>query len=154
MDSVSHPQLSRTPGVSVTVKPLHSMNRTPLQNDDSWENDPVWKLLDQSPPATAGPRFVNDTVRAARLAGQGASWWSRIFAPLPLAGLAAATAACVIAVISLQTDTPSTNDGHIAAVNSKAFAEIQEIAETEALLSAVDDLDKFSDMELVSLIGF
>lgn len=129
------------------------MNRTPLQNDDSWENDPVWKLLDQSPPANAGPRFVDDTVRAARLAGQEASWWSRLFAPLPLAGLAAA-AACVIAVISLQNDTPAANDGHIAAVDSNAFAEIQEIAETEALLSAVDDLDKFSDLELVSLIGF
>ena len=130
------------------------MNRTPFQNDDSWENDAVWKLLDQSPPATASPRFVNDTVRAARLAGQGASWWSRIFAPLPLAGLAAATAACVIAVISLQNDTPAANGDRIAAVDSNAYAEIQEIAETEALLSAVDDLDKFSDVELVSLIGF
>jgi hypothetical protein len=130
------------------------MNRTPLPNDDSWENDPVWKLLDQSPPATAGPRFADDTVRAARLAGQAARWWSRLLAPLPLAGLAAATAACVIAVISLQNDTPAANGGHIAAVDSNAFAEIQEIAETEALLSAVDDLDNFSDLELVSLIGF
>jgi hypothetical protein len=66
----------------------------------------------------------------------------------------AAAAACVIAVISLQNDTPAANGTHIAAVDSQAFAEIQEIAETEALLSAVDDLDKFSDMELVSLIGF
>ncbi|MCU0753083.1 MAG: hypothetical protein MUC40_08705 [Akkermansiaceae bacterium] len=72
------------------------MNRTPLQHDDSWENDPVWKLLDQSPPATAGPRFADDAVRAARLAGQGSPWWSRVLAPLPLAGLAAAAAACVI----------------------------------------------------------
>jgi hypothetical protein len=130
------------------------MNRTPLPNNDSWENDPVWKLLDQSPPATAGPRFADDTVRAARLAGQAASWWSRILAPLPLAGLAAAATACVIAVISLQNDTPGTNGGHIAVVDSNSFSEIQEVAETEALLSAVDDLDKFSDMELVSLIGF
>ncbi len=32
--------------------------------------------------------------------------------------------------------------------------QIQEIAETEALLTAVDHLDQFSDVELVSLIGF
>jgi hypothetical protein len=57
----------------------------------------------------------------------------------------------VIAVISLQNHTPPASS---AAAAAKAFAEIQEIAETEALLSAVDDLDKFSDVELVSLIGF
>lgn len=130
------------------------MNRQPLQNDESWENDPVWKLLDQAPPATAGPRFVDDTVRAARLAGQAAPWWKRVFTPAPLAGLAAATAACVIAVISLRNDTPAADGSHGAAVDSNAFAEIQEIAETEILLSATEDLDEFSDMELVSLIGF
>jgi len=129
------------------------MNRTPLQHDESWENDPVWKLLDQSPPATAGPRFADDTLRAARLAGQGSPWWSRMLAPLPLAGLATAAAACVIAVISLQNDTPAAHN-HVAVIDSSAFAEIQEIAETEALLSAVDNLEKFSDVELVSLIGF
>jgi hypothetical protein len=129
------------------------MNRTPLQHDESWENDPVWKLLDQSPPATAGPRFADDAVRAARLAGQGSPWWSRVLAPLPLAGLAAAAAACVIAVLSLQNDTPAAGN-QVAAVDSGAFAEIQEIAETEALLTAVDHLDQFSDVELVSLIGF
>ena len=129
------------------------MNRQPLHNDESWENDPVWKLLDQSPPATAGPRFVDDTVRAARLAGQPASWWKRVFAPAPLAGLAAATAACVIAVISLHNASPDATS-HKALADSSAFAEIQEIAETEILLSAAEDLDEFSDMELVSLIGF
>jgi hypothetical protein len=128
---------------------ISAMNNRPHFSDDSWENDAVWKLLDESPPATAGPRFVDDTVRAARLAGQEAPWWSRILSPAPLAGLAAAAAACVIAVISLQNDTPAGND---PAAN--AFAEIQEIAETEALLSAVENLDHFSDFELVSLIGF
>lgn len=129
------------------------MNRKPLQNDDSWENDAVWKLLEAAPPATAGPRFADDTVRAARLAGQPAPWWNRVFTPAPLAGLAAATAACVIAVISLRNDTPANGD-HSAQSAASAFAEIQEIAETEALLCAVDDLDQFSDMELASLIGF
>ena len=130
------------------------MIRKPLQNDDSWENDPIWKLLDQSPPTTASPSFADHTVRAARLAGQETSWWSRIFAPFPLGGLAAAAAACVIAIVWLQNDTSSETGNQVATANSNAFAEIQEIAETEVLLSAVDDLDQFSDMELVSLIGF
>lgn len=129
------------------------MNRQPHPSDESWENDAVWKLLDQAPAATASPRFADDTVRAARLAGQPAPWWKRLLAPAPLAGLAAATAACVIAVISLRNDTPASNNP-IAAVDSNAFAEIQEIAETETLLCAVDQLDDFSDGELVTLIGF
>jgi hypothetical protein len=33
-------------------------------------------------------------------------------------------------------------------------AEIQDIAETETLIAAVDHLDEFSDTELVTLIGF
>lgn len=129
------------------------MNRQPLQNDESWENDPVWKLLDQAPPATASPRFVNDTVRAARLAGQSAPWWKRLFTPAPLAGLAAATAAVAIAVIGLPGNTPDAASPS-ALADSSGFAEIQEIAETETLISAVDQLDDFSDVELVSLIGF
>jgi hypothetical protein len=129
------------------------MNRKPHNEDASWENDAVWKLLDQAPPATASPRFADDTVRAARLAGQPAPWWKRLLTPAPLAGLAAATAACVIAVISFQNDTPASKN-HIAVVDSAAFAEIQEIAETETLISAVDHLDDFSDVELASLIGF
>jgi hypothetical protein len=59
----------------------------------------------------------------------------------------------VIAVVSFQNDTPASNN-HITVVDSNAFAEIQEIAETETLISAVDQLDDFSDVELVSLIGF
>jgi hypothetical protein len=129
------------------------MNRQPHQSDESWENDAVWKLLDQAPPATASPRFTDDAVRAARLAGQPATWWKRLLAPAPLAGLAAATAAVVITVLSLSRTAPESGFQTVSA-DPAGFSEIQEIAETEALISAVDDLDKFSDVELVSLIGF
>jgi hypothetical protein len=129
------------------------MNRKPLHTDESWENDAVWKLLDQAPPAAASARFADDTVRAARLAGQPAPWWKRIFSPAPLAGLAAATAAMAIAVLSLQNGAPDSGT-RTGLVDSSEFAEIQEIAETETLISAADHLEAFSDMELVSLIGF
>lgn len=130
------------------------MSRIPHQSNESWENDAVWKLLDQAPPATASPRFADDTVRAARLLGQPVSWWKRLLTPAPLAGLAAATAAVVFAVISLSSDPAPNTSSQTAMTDPAGFAEIQEIAETETLISAVDDLDKFSDVELVSLIGF
>jgi hypothetical protein len=129
------------------------MNRQPHQPEESWENDAVWKLLDQTSPVTASPRFADDTVRAARLAGQPAVWWKRLFSPAPLAGLAAATAAVAITVLSL-TNTNSGPGDETVSVDPAGFAEIQEIAEAETLICAVDHLDDFSDVELVSLIGF
>jgi hypothetical protein len=129
------------------------MNRKPLNNDASWENDAVWKLLEQAPPATAGPRFADDVVRAARLMEQPQSWWKRLFSPAPLAGLAAATAALAFAVVQWTSPVPGAGPD-INLVNSARAAEIQEIAETETLLTAVDHLDDFSDTELASLIGF
>jgi hypothetical protein len=129
------------------------MNRKPLHTDESWENDAVWKLLDQVPAATASPRFTDNTVRAARLAGQARPWWQRLFSPAPLAGLATATAALVFAALSLLG--PGSGPGNpTAMLDAKQAAAIQEIAETETLIAAVDHLDDFSDTELVSLIGF
>ena len=129
------------------------MNRNLPPSDDSWESDAVWKLLDQAPPKTAGARFADDTVRAARLAVEIKPWWSRMFSPAPLAGLAAATAALTFAVISL-VGTTSPSGFQTVALNSPQAVAIQDIAETETLIAAVDQLDDFSDNELVSLIGF
>jgi anti-sigma factor RsiW len=129
------------------------MNRKPLHTDNSWENDAVWKLLDQTPPATPGPRFVEDTVRAARLAGQAQPWWQRLLSPAPLTGLAAATAALVFAAVGL-LGPASGPANQTAMLDAKQAAAIQDIAESETLIAAVDHLDDFSDTELVSLIGF
>jgi hypothetical protein len=135
------------------VKPPRTMNRKPLQTDESWENDAVWKLLDQAPPAQAGPRFVDDTVRTARLLGQPQPWWKKLFSPLPLAGLAGATAALVFSASALFGPATS-SENSLSTLDSAQAAEIQDIAETETLIAAVDHLDEFSDTELVSLIGF
>ncbi len=128
------------------------MNRKPLHTDESWENDAVWKLLEQAPPAQASGRFLDDTVRAARLMGQAQPWWKRFFAPLPLAGLAGAAAALVFSISGLFNQQGESIPGPVA---HGAYAEqIQEVAETEALIAAVENLDQFSDRELVTLIGF
>ena len=128
------------------------MNRKPLHTDESWENDAVWKLLEQAPPAQASGRFVDDTVRAARLMGQAQPWWKRLFAPVPLAGLAGATAALVFSISGVFGPGQPATPGPV--VDSMVTEQIQEIAETETLIAAVDNLDNFSDRELVTLIGF
>ncbi len=133
------------------------MNRNPLPpDDDSWESDAVWNLLDQAPPRTAGARFTNDVVRAARLMPEEKPWWSRLVSPAPLAGLAGAAAVTAVAAFAAFSLVPTgTNPGGQVAVmdSDQAFA-IQDIAETETLIEAADQLDDFSDNELVSLIGF
>jgi hypothetical protein len=121
--------------------------------DDSWESDAVWKLLDQSPTKAAGARFADDTVRAARLMTEVKPWWSRLFSPAPLAGLAGATAALVFAVVSW-TGPSSEPALTVAMVNSPQAVAIEDIAEAETLLAVADHLEDFSDQELVSLIGF
>ncbi len=126
------------------------MNREPLKSDASWESDAVWKLLDQAPPQKASARFVDDTLRAARLAADVNPWWSRLFSPAPLAGLAGATAALVFVLVSPSPDATRTK----VALDSPQAVAIQDIAETETLIAAADQLDDFSDHELVSLIGF
>lgn len=129
------------------------MNHNASSSDESWESDAVWRLLDQAPAPKAGPRFVDDTLRLAKLAGEEKPWWSRLLSPAPLAGIAAATAAVAFSLVSLLA--PATgNRTQTAALDLSQAATIQEIAETETLIAAVDHLDDFSDTELVSLIGF
>lgn len=124
--------------------------------DDSWESDAVWNLLEQAPPKTAGTRFANDVVRAARLLPEEKPWWSRLVSPAPLAGLAGAAAiTAVVAFAALTFMTPTGNRGDQALLtDSDQAVAIQDIAETETLIEAADQLDDFSDNELVSLIGF
>ena len=131
------------------------MNRKPLPNDNSWESDAVWKLLDQAAPNKARSRFAEDTVRAARLAGQDPiAWWQRWLTPLPLGGLAAAAAALVIAFVALQQTNPGApRDVVSSPANDEPFAEMQELAEAETLSAAADHLEDFTDSELVCLIG-
>lgn len=126
------------------------MNREPFETDTSWESDAVWKLLDQAPPQKASARFVDDTLRAARLTADIKPWWSRLFSPVPLAGIAGATAALVFTFVG-PTQEPTRT---LAAADSPQAVAIQEIAETETLIAAADQLENFSDNELVSLIGF
>jgi hypothetical protein len=123
-------------------------NSTPP--DDSWESDAVWKLLGQAAPMKAPDRFAENTVRAARLLVEVKPWWCRLFSPVPLAGLAGATAALAFAVISWVGPAPTS----VSPRNSAQAVAIEDISAAETLIAAADHLDDFSDSELVSLIGF
>jgi len=122
---------------------------TPPDDSNDWESDAVWSLLKQAPAPAASARFADETVRLSRLTGVQPPWWQSLFTPAPLAGFAAATAAIAIAVISF-SDTAQKQATEVATASNT----IEEIAETEMLLAAVDHLDEFSDKELASLIGF
>lgn len=121
--------------------------------DDSWESDPVWRLLDQTPAAAASPRFLENTLRAARLEPAPQAWWRLLLSPAPLAGLGVATAALAFALMPLN-QAPVDSTVHHVAMDSPQAVAIEDIAETGALIAAGDQLDEFSDKELVSLIGF
>ena len=130
------------------------MKRTPDHTDESVENDAVWKLLDKAPTKKAGPSFASDTVRLARLTGQPVPWWKKWFQPAPIAGFAMATAAVAIAFTFMAGSEPKSPVSPTVTYDSPQAETIQDIAETEVLIAAADNLNDYSDQELVCLIGF
>ena len=127
------------------------MNR----DHDSIENDPIWDLLRQSPVRGAGPRFVDDTLRAARLSGQD-PWWKKIVLPVALGGFASAATAAIVAFVLIQQ--PAVDSGQPVAVTSAgepaSLEVLDEFVRTEAVGIAAESPADFTDVELVSLIAF
>ena len=132
------------------------MNRNQRTPNDAWETDAVWKIIDRAPAAKAGPRFVDDVVRMARLEGPPKPWWRKYLAPAQLVGLTSAAAAVTLGMFLLK---PATPHSIVAASPARAdtvetLADVQVAADQEVLLVASDRLDEISDGELVSLLGF
>ena len=130
------------------------MNQRPQAPKHAEDQDPVWNLLAKSPTTQASTHFVSDTVRLARLTEQVQPWWKRWLQPLPLTGLAMATAALAFTVTGVLHQVPDSQPAPIAHFNSPQAQSIQDIAETEILIAAADNPSKFSDQELVCLLGF
>ncbi len=127
-----------------------------VKDKNDWnEGDELWDLLGKSERERASGRFVDDTVRAVKLLPQGDSWWPKVLQYSPLAGLAA----CLILGVGFLMNGKSDDTGVEApAIVSngveESWVEIEEAAEVEMLVAAADHLDRFSDQELVSLMGF
>lgn len=132
------------------------MNRNDQTPDNAWETDAVWKLIDQAPARKAGPRFVDDVVRAARLEGPSKPWWHKFLAPAPLVGITSAAAAITFGLFLLKPVVPS---GSMVLQPPRqqpveSFADVQFASDQEVLLAASDRLGEISDGELVSLLGY
>lgn len=132
------------------------MNRNPLPEDENWESDSVWKLLDEAPPVSARPRFADNVMRSIRLDEAPAPWWKRWAMPASIGGLVAATAAIVLTVHAVYFQNPVSKSGPVAsnAPAAESFDAVQDITDSEVLVAAADHLDRYSDTELVSLISF
>ena len=126
-----------------------------MKDDDDWsEGDTMWDLLGKAAPKEASSRFADDTLRAVKLLPEADPWWPKIVSFTPWA----AAAACAVFAALFFMDAPkgSQNSGiaDTAADKEQQWVQIEEVAEAELLVAAADHLDRFSDQELVSLIGF
>lgn len=148
-------QLAPGNGVPPVNPATPAMKRTSLPDEDSLESDAVWKLLDEASPLVASPRFADNVMRAVRLDEAPAPWWKRFALPLSLGGLTAATAALAFTAHAMFFATPAAPSKIvITAPVEVSFEGVQEAADSEVLVAAADHLDKYSDTELVSMIGF
>lgn len=124
--------------------------------DPTWEHDAVWSLLDRAPAPVASAPLTARILETARITPQVRPWWHLSTRPAPLVGLFAAAAAIVISAVSLLSPAPSAAPSltTFPPGNSQDIEEIQNLADTETLLAAVDHLEDFSDSELAELVGF
>ncbi len=118
--------------------------------------DPVWDLLRQAPRRQAGPRFVDDTVRATRLSGANEPWWRRLWIPLSLGGLATAgTAAVALFMISQRPQVPMPPEVVEAPPSrTESLDVLDDFVRSETLSIAAEYPSEFTDAELVSLIAY
>ena len=126
-----------------------------MNDKEEWgADDATWKLLGEAEPTRASGRFAEDAVRAVKLLPEAGSWWPKIVSFSPWAGVAAC--GVLVAFLLLNgADEGNGEDSPVVIVNAEEkWVAIAEVAEAEMLAAAADDLDSFSDQELVALIGF
>lgn len=126
-----------------------------MNDEKEWNvDDATWKLLGEAQPTRASGRFADDTLRSVKLLPEADSWWQKLVSISPWAGVAA----CGVLVAFMFINEPNEDSGEDSPVvivsAEEKWVTISEVAEAEMLAAAADDLDSFSDQELVSLIGF
>ena len=138
------PQLFHQHGVGSNA----AMKKKKDQSKEAWESDAVWDLLDAVPAPKAGPRFADNTLRAARTNPPKVLWWKSLFTPAPLFGLGtAAAAAMAFAFFPSSESTPAHDDFQLS-------ENTEEIIEIDNLITSLDQIDELSDSELIALIGY
>ena len=122
----------------------------------SWENDPVWDLLDKTETAEIDPLFVSNVMRKVRLSSEAKrSWWKRpaLVGPL-LAGSMASLVAALL--ITLSGDEPSTGSAGVDPLPLQEELDtphLDTLLDEEMLSQAAEDPAAFSDEALVALLS-
>lgn len=125
------------------------------EREDCDDKDATWQLLGKAVPMKASGRFADETLRTVKLLPEADPWWPRSLSFAPWIALAACAALGAFLFLN-----PSDNgiNGSLPIVNVTAEAEqwveIEAVAEEEMLAAAADHLERFSDQELITLIGF
>jgi hypothetical protein len=124
-------------------------------NDHDLDQDPVWDLVDRAQPLEANPLFSRNVMREIRLAEDSAiPWWKRLLASKPLVASSLAAVAAVAILVSVNTNSPTTNGGltGIEPGQEAPLAELNEELDQELLMAAAEDPSLFSDEHLLALL--
>ena len=132
------------------------MSRNAQHEKSSWENDPVWDLLDRTETAEIDPLFVSNVMREVRLASEAKrSWWKRPTLVGPL--LAGSMASLVVALlITLSNDEPPVGSAGVDPLPLQEELDtphLDTLLDEEMLSQAAEDPAAFSDEALVALLS-
>lgn len=122
-------------------------------DQNNWENDPVWKLVDEAKRHEAGPFFVRNVMREVRLSQESSlRWWRRLLTPKPiLAGaLGAIAAAILITVNSGKSQDPVVEKPETPSPVQEL--KLDQLVDEEMLREAAMDPSAFTDEDLVALL--
>jgi hypothetical protein len=126
-----------------------------MKDSNDWkEGDATWELLGKAAPKEAGSRFADDTLRAVKLLPEADPWWSRILSSSPWVAVAACAGLAAFIFLKPPVEPTIVHKPRTDVQAEKQWVEIEEVADEELLAAAADHLDRFSDQELVTLIGF
>ncbi len=127
-----------------------------MSEQDDWDNkDTTWELLGKAELRKADGRFADDVLRAVRLLPESDPWWPKLLGFSPWVAAVACTV--LAAFVSLNpTDNRGITAPSITDVSDDTdhWVEIEAVAEEEMIVAAANYLDRFSDQELLTLIGF
>jgi len=137
------------------MKPNHPKNKLP-DFDSELESDAIWDLLADATPGEPSSRFLQDTLRRARLEPASRPWWksltTRRIWTVSLA--TTGTAAAVIAlIISFPSDPPPVEQTTSIQPTAPAqWTELEDALASEVLTEAAENPSLFSDQEIVALL--
>ena len=126
-----------------------------MENENEWDaDDATWKLLGEAEPRRASARFADDALRAVKLLPEADAWWPKVLSFSPWAAVAACGVLAAFMFIHSPYDDIRKDASVVTVSAEEKWVAIAEVANAEMLAAAADDLDSFSDQELVSLVGF